>query len=203
MASKPARTDRMAFDSWDRAVLRALIILGVVISVGYALVRPAWDWARGNPLRVPYSGEVSVPGLEGTDVTVGEASFDLIAPEPSATQRMLDALPDLLAGGFAFLVLVLLYRVLEDISRGEPFARRNVTRLRLIAFAIVLGWSAAGVTAAFVTLPILGATDIGDLPLVSTWMMPVLPLGIGMVVALLAEAFKIGAELRDDVDGLV
>lgn len=137
MASKPARTDRMAFDSWDRAVLRALIILGVVISVGYALVRPAWDWARGNPLRVPYSGEV------------------------------------------------------------------NVTRLRLIAFAIVLGWSTAGVTAAFVTLPILGATDIGDLPLVSTWMMPVLPLGIGMVVALLAEAFKIGAELRDDVDGLV
>ncbi len=203
MASKPERTDRMAFDNRDRGVLRGLIILGVVLSFGYAHVRPAWDWTRVNPLRVPYSGEISVPGLEGTDVTVGEASFDLIVPDPSATQRMLDALPDLLAGGVALLVLVLLYRVLGDIARGEPFARHNVTRLRLIAFAIALGWSAAGVTAAFVTMPILGATNIGDLPLASTWMMPVLPLGIGMVVALLAEAFQIGAELRDDVDGLV
>ncbi len=203
MASKPERTDRMAFDNRDRGVLRGLIILGVVLSFGYALVRPSWDWARGNPLRVPYSGEVSVPGLEGTDVTVGEASFNLIVPDPSATQRMLDALPDLLAGGVALLVLVLLYRVLGDIARGEPFAQNNVTRLRLIAFSIALGWSAAGVTAASVTMPILVATDIGDLPLASTWMMPVLPLGIGMVVALLAEAFQMGAELRDDVDGLV
>lgn len=116
---------------------------------------------------------------------------------------MLNARPQLFTRGVALLVLVPLYRVLGDTALGERFARRDVTRLRLIAFAIVLGWSTAGVTAAFVTLPILGATDIGDLPLVSTWMMPVLPLGIGMVVALLAEAFKIGAELRDDVDGLV
>ncbi len=203
MAQKPRRRDWMAFDAWDRGALRSLIVLGVVIAIGYAFVRPAWDWARDNPLRVPYSGEVAVPGLQGTDVTVDEASFDLLVPEPSGRQRMLDALPDLLAGGVALLVLVLLYRVLGDIARGEPFARRNVTRLRLIAFAIALGWSAAGVTAAFVTLPILGAADIGDLPLASTWTIPVLPLGIGMVVALLAEAFKIGAGLRDDVDGLV
>lgn len=203
MAQQPRRRDWMVFDAWDRAGLRSLIILGVFVTVGYALLRPAWDWANGSPVRVPYSGEVSVSGLKGTDVTVGEASFDLIVPEPSGMQRMLDALPDLLEGGVALFVLVLLYRVLGDIARGEPFARRNVARLRLIAFAIALGWSAAGVTAASVNLPILGAADIGDLPLASTWTIPVLPLGIGMVVALLAEAFKIGAGLRDDVDELV
>lgn len=101
------------------------------------------------------------------------------------------------------MVLILLYRILGDIARGTPFAERNVGRLRLIALTIAGGWSFARALEVFVTLPLLDGADLGGLPVVATWMLPVVPVGIGMVVALLAEAFKVGSAMADDLDGLV
>ena len=45
--------------------------------------------------------------------------------------------------------------------------------------------------------------DLGGLDLMVSMTLPWLPMTIGLVAALIAEAFKVGAKLSDDVDGLI
>ncbi len=202
MASRTRKRDWLAFDAGDRLALQALLLLTMLWAAGYWIAQPIWDWARDNPLQVPYSGPVDLPQLDGTGLTATDAEFVILLPDPTVSQRLLSMLPGLLAAAVVLAVAWLLRRVLADVASGEPFRRANVRRLRIISLTIMVGWSLAGLAAAMVMIPILEAADMGELPLGATWVLPVVPIGIGMVLALMAEAFKIGAGLRDDVDGL-
>ena len=100
----------------------------------------------------------------------------------------------------------LLVRVMRSIAVGDPFAPANVGApaggsQRLFGVRVgagVLLGDGRGTGA------LLGSVDLGGLdPAVPRWTSPGVPLLAGMVVALLAEAFKGGSRLRDDVDGLV
>lgn len=100
-------------------------------------------------------------------------------------------------------VVVLLQQVMRHIVGGEPFASGQVTRLRIVAFLLGLGMPVV-LAAEFVAGGVLlGASDLAGMDLVVDIEVPWLMLAAGMVVALLAEAFKSGAALRDDVSGLV
>ncbi len=202
MASRTRKRDWLAFDAGDRLALQALLLLTMLWAAGYWIAQPIWDWARDNPLQVPYSGPVDLPQLDGTGLTATDAEFVILLPDPTVSQRLLSMLPGLLAAAVVLAVAWLLRRVLADVASGEPFRRANVRRLRIISLTIMVGWSLAGLAAAMVMIPILEAADMGELPLGATWVLPVVPIGIGMVLALMAEAFKVGAGLRDDVDGL-
>jgi len=203
-AARPTRDrDLLAWDRSDRIGLSLLLALVAVVSAGAWVVAPIVDWVGGRDLEVPFFSSVDVPGLAGTGLGHGSADYSLLLPDPSVRQRLLDLLPGL---GYLAIVLVgawLVLRVMTDIGRGDPFHPRNVRRLRIIGGLLAFGWPIVFFAELTCRFAILTGLDLGDLGPRAGFTIPVLPVIAGMVVALLAEAFKAGSRLRRDVEGLV
>lgn len=197
------RRDWMAFDRTDRWGLAILLGLVVVAAAVVDVVLPLLRWGAGDGIPLPFLSTVTVPELDAAGTSYGVASYDVTLADPSPAQRVLDLLPGLLTFGLIAAGCWLIIAVMATIASGDPFVAANVRRLRLLAALLLIG----PMVVLFVDLPVhgalLGSMDLGGLdPAVSlelAW-----PSFIaGMVVALLAEAFKAGSRLRDDVEGLV
>lgn len=201
-AGSTASRDLLRFDRSDRIALTVLLALLGLAAVGAWLVAPVWAWIEGAALHTPYSAPVEVPSLQDAGVGHTDASFDLVVHDPSVGQRLLDLLP-----GLGFLVVavaagLLVLALMRDISRGDPFAPRNVTRLRALALLVAVGWTLVSLAGTVVDSVIVAGLD--SVPDRGVQIgIPVLPVLVGVIVALVAEAFKAGSRLRDDVNGLV
>jgi hypothetical protein len=197
------RRDLLAFDRYDRWGLAALLGLISVGAVAAAVVGPLTGWIQGRALRVPFFSDIEVPALDGTGLSHGPGDYDVIIHDPTVLQRVLDLLP-----GLGWLVLVLaccwiVLKVMDDIGRGDPFQPGNVRRLRVLALLLVIGWPVLVSLQVMASLAVTADLGLDDLGPRAGFTFPFLPVLVGVVVALLAEAFKAGSRLRDDVDGLV
>lgn len=202
-APQGARRDWLAFDRSDRVGLALLMVLVALGAAVTWLVRPLVEWAGGDALAVPFFSKVDVPGLAGTGLGHRDAHYDLLVPDPTTRQRLLDLLPGL---GYLAIVVVagyLLLRIMGDIGRGDPFQPHNVRRLRGLAALLALGWPIVFFAELTCRFTILTELDLGDLGPRAVFDLPVVPVVVGTAIALVAEAFKAGSRLRDDVDGLV
>lgn len=202
-APQSARRDWLAFDRSDRVGLALLMVLVALGAAVTWLVRPLVEWAGGDALAVPFFSKVDVPGLAGTGLSHRDAHYDLLVQDPTTRQRLLDLLPGL---GYLAIVLVagyLLLRIMGDIGRGDPFQPHNVRRLRGLAALLALGWPIVFFAELTCRFTILTELDLGDLGPRAVFDLPVVPVVVGTAIALVAEAFKAGSRLRDDVDGLV
>ncbi|MEZ5094834.1 MAG: DUF2975 domain-containing protein [Nocardioides sp.] len=195
--------DWLTFDRYDRWGLAGLLGLISVGAVAAYVVAPLARWASGSGLRVPFFSEVDVPALEGTGLRHGLGDYHVVIPDPTAGQRLLDLLPGLGWLALALACCWLVLRVMGDIGRGDPFQPGNVRRLRLLAALLVLGWPVVASLEAMTAFAILAELDLEGVGPRAAFTFPLLPMLVGVVVALLAEAFKAGSRLRDDVDGLV
>jgi hypothetical protein len=96
--------------------------------------------------------------------------------------------------------------VLRSVALGRPFERRNAARLVGLTGAVVVGGVLAPILddlVGFSLLDRLGLVD-SDSPFVLTMLhINFAPLLLALVVLGAAEAFRRGAALADDVDGLV
>ena len=201
-AQKPRR-DWYTFDRTDRWALVGLLTLVSLAATWAWLVGPLVAWARGDAIPLELTSTVSVPELEAVGAIPGPGTYDVMVPDPDTGQRLLG-----LAPGLVHLVVVvgtcwLVWRLMCAIAAGDPFHPSNAVRLRVIAGLLILGTAVA----TFLDLAARGALtatiDTGDLDPGAALVMPWLPMVTGMVAALLAEAFRGGSRLRDDVDGLV
>lgn len=200
-AAPTPRRDVLAFDRYDRWGLAALLGLVAVGAVATTVVRPLVGWAQEGDVSVPLISDIEVPALDGTGLRHGPGDYDVIIQDPTVGQRVLDLLPGL---GWLVLVVVgcwIVLKVMGDIGRGDPFQPRNVRRMRALAVLLVIGWPVLAALQAMASFAITTDLGLGDLG--QTFTFPFLPMLVGLVVALLAEAFKAGSRLRDDVDGLV
>ncbi|HEV7627417.1 MAG TPA: hypothetical protein VGO89_13050 [Streptomyces sp.] len=100
---------------------------------------------------------------------------------------------------------LLLRRLLLSIAEGEPFRRGNAARLAGIAALTAGGSLAAAVTPGLAGGLVLDRIGLGGAgPVVAeTFSFPDMPLLAALVLLALAEAFRRGTELAQDVDGLV
>jgi hypothetical protein len=142
---------------------------------------------------------------EGAVLLGNLVDVDLHVPDLSLGLRLLAQLsPALLflsisAGALA------LAQVMRTVRAGRPFAQRNAARLVVVAVAVVVGGAVAPVlrdAAAIAALDHLGLTG-EDSPLLLRMSVPLTPLLLAVLVLGIAEAFRRGAALADDVDGLV
>jgi hypothetical protein len=96
--------------------------------------------------------------------------------------------------------------VLRTVALGRPFDRRNAARLLGLTGAVVVGGALAPILddlVGFSVLDRLGLVD-SDSPFVLTMAhVNVAPLLLALVVLGAAEAFRRGAALADDVEGLI
>lgn len=195
--------DLLAFDRWDGVALRVVLWLIVAFGIGANVVQPIVTWVRGGSLSVSYPGKITVPELDRVGTAYDNGVYDVVVDDPTVWQRMADLVPGVLMALLIVGCVVLLQRVLRHIVAGEPFAPGQVTRLRLVAFLLGLGMPIVIATEFVAGGVLLGSVDLGGMNIIAAIDFPWLMLAAGMVVALLAEAFKSGAALRDDVSGLV
>lgn len=100
---------------------------------------------------------------------------------------------------------LLLRRLLLSVARGWPFEPGNARRLAMIAGLVAVVGTLAGVLPQVAGLLVLDRLDqVGPgSPFSAGVSFPLLPVLATPVVLALAEAFRRGAELADDADGLV
>ena len=195
--------DRLAFDRSDRWGLAGLLLLMVAAALATWVVGPVVDWVRGRALRVEMYSDVSVPALDRVGVRHGLGTYDIHLADPTAAQRLASLLPGLVWLGLVIAGALLVARVMRTIADGDPFVRSNVHRLRALAGLLVLGTPAAFALDMWAHVALVGQLDLGNLVPGFVVSPPYLAMVSGLVVALLAEAFKAGIALRNDVEGLV
>ena len=199
---KPRR-DWFAFDRSDRWGLGILLGWVVVITVTTNIVLPILRWADGDGILLSFLSDVTVPELDAVGTSYGVAAYDVTLADPTVAQRLLDLAPGVLIVGLMTAGSLLIVAVMRTIAAGDPFVAANVRRMRQLAavllvgpfFTLFLSMSVHGALLSDVDLGGLGLSVVLDIPW--PWFIA------GMVVALLAEAFKAGSRLRDDVEGLV
>jgi len=201
--SGPPPRDLLAFDRFDRwglVVLLGAVALGAILA---GVVEPLADWATGAPLTPEVVSEVTVPPLDAAGVGYGPATYGVDLVDPIAGQRLLDLVPGVLGAVLVVLACWCIVLLLRTVAAGDPFAPVNVVRLRVVAAVLVLGVPVVDVLESLVGTVLLDGLDFGSLALPFMLDIPWVPMLAGLVVAMLAEAFKTGSRLRDDVDGLV
>ena len=166
--------------------------------------------AFGKPLQV--QAELSIPVVEGLRPGTYSVGEDVELTGPTVTTATIFT-PDLrqrtgLLGGrlvlgvTALAALALLLLVVRTLRRGDPFVRANARRLRSVAVVVAVGGTASELLRGWGTIGVLSADTVSDRVVVGVEI-SLIPLVAGLVLGLLAEVFAQGADLRDDVDGLV
>ena len=200
------------FDRWD--FLGTRVVLGVIALAvtGFAVVVPAVQWLRGEPLtwQLQTGGTDDVvtdqlmarPGVElawpGTaDVTIHDAG---------AGTWLASIVPGALLAIATVIVVIALLRLLASIEAQQPFAPAAVLSLRVIGATLLGGAVVVTVAGSFADAAVLAAAvDLpGDPTTFSLDLGPsVVVAAAGLVCAALAEAFARGISLAHDVEGLV
>lgn len=143
-----------------------------------------------------------LPGLrerceqtENVSMNRGHYSF---ASNDSLGRYYLAEIPTFIAAIVVFVVASLLLKVLQSVQEGDPFSRQNAQRLGRAALWSLIAFGAAVL---HVIIPRLLVTTTEDF---SFDLVPdVTPLVFAIVFAVLAEVFKRGAEMRDELETVV
>jgi hypothetical protein len=135
----------------------------------------------------------------------GSVPVSLLVPELPVGLRLLTGLPTLTAGALGLAAAVLLRLLLLDVAMGRPFAVRNPARFRGLAVLTIAYAVAPGLFASLATVAVLHRIDpASHTPLGVTILdLPLLPFLLAGALMVMAEVFRHGRALTDDVDGLV
>ena len=188
--------------------LRAVALGGVFFAI--ALPVHSLTMAGGS---VPVSlapGEVPplhVPGLpSGVTVSAAADAISLDVARLSTGLRLLTEASGVVTALAVAAGAWWLAGVLRSVALGRPFERRNAARLLGLTGAVVAGGVLGPILddlVGFTVLDRLGLVD-SDSPFVLTMVhVNLAPLLLALVVLGAAEAFRRGAALADDVEGLV
>jgi amino acid transporter len=191
------------------AILLVLIAAGAALTAVAVLVvgvtRDAADVTvhLTDAVRLDLDERLDLPGdavLLGNLIPVG-----LHVPDLPLGLRLLAQL-----GAALFLLSVsagalALAQVLRTVRAGRPFARHNATALVVVAVAVLVGGGIApvvGDAAALAALDHLGLAGEGS-PFHTLSSLSLAPVLLALLLLGLAEAFRRGAAMADDVAGLV
>lgn len=201
---RPAdRKDPLTFDRLDRWGLGIVLGLVAAATAVAEVVQPALRWVGGDALPVEVIAPVEAPGLDLRLGDGGAGSVEVLLPELGAPWRLLDLVPGVLMTVMVVLGCWLIVSVIRTVAAGDPFHPSNARRLRAVGGMLVLGAPVVYFFDRAVTYALLAQYDLGGVEVEALLTVPGMPVVAGMVVALLAEAFKGGSRLRDDVEGLV
>ena len=98
------------------------------------------------------------------------------------------------AAVLAWLALVNLRRIVHSAQAGDPFDRRNVIRLRIVAACVLGFWVITSITTRLLARTLESAIPVHVSIGGASWLV-CLPAGLGLLA--LAEVFARGTELRD------
>ncbi|MCB1302383.1 MAG: DUF2975 domain-containing protein [Tetrasphaera sp.] len=123
-------------------------------------------------------------------------------PRPTTTQRWLWVLG--LAAGpvVAAVCLWLILRMLRSARHGDPFTRENLRRMQWLAILVGIDGSLVTWSGAFLDRWLLD-TSAAEKIVAMTFDFSFLPAIGGLLIGVLAEVWRRGMAMREDLDGLV
>lgn len=132
--------------------------------------------------------------------SVFEGSGSVIFTAPSTSLVVIGYyLGTLLAFVPGLVLVVLLRKIMNSVSRGEPFSVKNISRVRAIGIVTVAAEFIRGIVVVMIQGWLAGSVKTGVFMTVDVeWNLGVLVLGA--VIIALAEVFRYGVQLQSDVD---
>lgn len=104
----------------------------------------------------------------------------------------------LLAAGSLLLVL----RVVRSVRTGSPFTDVNAGRLRTLALLVGVGGTALSVAGEWLRRHLLDTSAAADI-VQRDWEITFVPLLAGVVIGVVAEVWRAGVKMAEDLDGVV
>lgn len=200
--------------TWTRAdygVLQGVIIVFVAATALVTLGLPLWDWATGGPVQgvidtgiqdarrpIPEAWAAPAPGATLT----WDGSIQVELASPSVGDRLLLLIPGLLLVVIVVVVAILLLRLLAATRAGRPFTSATVRDLWILALVVLVGSVLVPAVGGLVNAEVFLDGIVTQVPFLLFVMNPAW-LILALLLGLLAEIFRIGGRLADDVDGLV
>jgi Protein of unknown function (DUF2975) len=195
------------FDRTDfrltRGALALVAVVAPLVLVGLTVV----DWLRGEPLA--WSGDTGSTGdLGGLVHAAGGATLTW---DGAAEIRVSDAsvglwlavlAPQLLLAAAVTTVALLLRHVVGEIQAGRPFTASSLRALRVTGVVVLVASVVVPCVSGLTTSAVVERAVDDDALSVSVGFSPLWSLA-GFLVLALAEAFRAGARLTEDVEGLV
>lgn len=108
-----------------------------------------------------------------------------------------------LRGLLAIAVLALLLFMVRTLRSGDPFVPANARRIYAIAAIVGIGGLLTDLLGQWGRHGVLEHPRIAPLVDPESYHLSLLPLAVGVAIAVAAEVFRQGTSLRADVDGLV
>lgn len=139
-------------------------------------------------------------GLPPVEWGFGDARMSLWGA--GAVDRASLAAPVVAWGVLALVVLLLLWRLVGSIAADDVFTRANARRVALIGVLVATCGSVIQFAEHWLNARIV-ARSAADGILQAAFSFSFLPLWVGLVVLALAQVFREGVRMRDDVEGLV
>lgn len=191
---------------WSRAdsvLLEGLAMLAIVLAVALGVGLPLVAAATGQDVVVQ-----ALLGDDAVDVTdvpanqeISELTAAVTVAHPSPQQAWTAAVPQVLDGLLIGTGAWLILRLARTLRAGDPFTPANARRLTLLALVVGIGSTASQMLHIASTLAVLDIAPGG--PYVAGGVISFLPLLLMLALAALAEVFRRGARMAQDVEGLV
>ena len=214
-------TDSPTF-RWSRAdAILLRLLLGGFLALQAARMIALLLWAAGilpagtlglNTLRHWLPADVEplpapVTVTDGVSAHTGE-DMALVFHAPTVAERLLLAVPDLLWVAVTALVAFLLLRMAGTLSAGDPFVPANVRRLYMISLTVIIGALLVPFGEALTGMFLQAGAVESEAPAVFAFEAAFGGatgglLLAGFLTAGLAEVFRRGTRMRDDMRGLV
>lgn len=188
-----------------RGSLRCMVVFGFA----YAVLSCVEIFGNGTlrweaHLSESTSFDAGLALTEGVDA-VWEGQILLFVGDTPLWLDTLAATPSTIAGLAVALVGLLLLRIMHETHAGQPFFDTSHRRLRLVSRVIAIAAVLTSLTHSTANQEVVdaalssGSGAPADLRIWTTltWLL------VALVVRVIAEAFRIGTELRRDTDGLV
>ncbi len=202
------KTPSLDFDRWDYGATKVLLVVALVTIPLLVVGWPVQSWVTGDPLvwTVLLDDQAAVTGPEvrrGVEA-VWDGSAVVTVTGASAGLRLLTLLPSLaLALAAAFTTWSLL-NLVRRIERGDSFSAATVTRLRVVGMTLIVAPWLVNAFAGFANGAVLERAFGSSVPFsITVDGGSVVVSALGLAVGVMAEAFRQGVRLREDVDGLV
>lgn len=192
---------------WDRSsqlILEGLLLAVILVAVAVnavALISLVTDREIVVPVALI---EQPLGAANGAALATTEGELTLTGA--STGQVLLAAAPLVLGTAVVTGAAYCLFLVVRSLRTGTPFHHRNARRLMAAALIVLVGGAVTGMAHVVGTMALSmdGQELLGDGgPLVASASLPLAFIGIGLLLLCLAEFFRRGTQLAEDVDGLV
>lgn len=140
-------------------------------------------------------------GAAGVQVT-GPYTVTLVFPDPTPGQRLTHLAVQLGGSLLALAVLALLLQIARSLRKGDPFTPGNARRVLAISLLVGVGGILVQLLEAVVRIDLITSTVARNLTAPGAEL-SLLPLYAGVLLGFLAQVMRVGARMREDLEGVV